>query len=731
MKAAGFNALATYIPWLWHQLDEDDSDFDGHSHPMRNLAGFLDLAAEMGLFIIARPGPYIMAETINEGIPQWVFNKYPQVAFISQDEKVQNIVSYMHPDFLTCVSKWYKAIFEVLAPRQITRSGKIIFVQLDNEMGMLAWVRNIMDTNPDTITRFASHLHQTYVNQLEDRYPTNNLEDFIRVGIVNPTEPYAGKIVEDYRHFYRDYLREYTSYLWSEAVSNGLDVLPVINIHGFANGGKTFPIGLSQLAAIINMDGMISATDVYPGSIGEGNIHQLLLVNEMTKALQNKQQPLFSMEFQAGGINDFSGGQSSLSDLHTRLCISSGMRAINHYLFCAGENDPLLSPVKRHDWGPPVRKDGTLRKQYFRYPKLSKVLNSYGTDLILAKPKTITTIGFLLDNFMTEVNNKFTQEYTNLITHQREIILFDMIARGLTLTQRPFDAVELGQCVLDVLQTPNCWVMMEKQCNADIQLKLVEYINQGGNLILAGRMCVEDFNHEACTILKDAIGIQQINSALPFVSNSISAFQYQDVPVSFLETYAGEFDEVFARRENGDAAGFIKQVGKGKLMMLGAAFAADTLDDLDIVHQMALKMDCPPLFTLTDWADVRLSRSENGGFLFINNYQDDPVETRIECEKEILLGGNPVKIPARRGLILPIDWKLRNDVTIHYVTSEITEISENGSGITLKTAQDEFFAELTLLGYRCDPSKMIKKSGERRRISLHGKEGVIALTRDE
>ena len=53
LKNAGFNALASYIPWLWHQLEEDVSDFDGHSHPMRDLAGFLDLAAEMGLLIIA------------------------------------------------------------------------------------------------------------------------------------------------------------------------------------------------------------------------------------------------------------------------------------------------------------------------------------------------------------------------------------------------------------------------------------------------------------------------------------------------------------------------------------------------------------------------------------------------------------------------------------------------------------------------------------------------------
>jgi beta-galactosidase len=731
LKAAGFNALATYIPWLWHQLDEDVSDFDGHSHPMRNLEGFLDLAAKMDMLIIARPGPYIMAETINEGIPPWVFRKYPQAAYISQDNAVQNIASYLQPDFTNCVKKWYQAIFEVLAPRQITRGGKIILVQLDNEMGMMQWVRNIMDINSDTISRFAAYLHQTYGQDLSGRYPADPLEEFIRKTLVNPEETYSGKMVEDYRRYYRYYLREYTSFLWSEARSNGMEVPPVINIHGFANGGKTFPIGLSQLVSAMGLEGMISATDVYPGFIGEGNFHQLLLVNEMTKALQNPKQPLFSIEFQAGGNHDFGGGQSSLYELHSRLCVSSGMRAINHYLFCDGENDPILSPVKRHDWGHPVRKDGTLRKHYARYPKLSRVLNCYGTDLVLARPKTVTTIGFLLDDYMTEVNNQFTKEYTSIITHQRDFVLFDMIAKGLALTHRPFNALELSRNDLDVFQTPNCWVMMEKQCNADTQQKLVDYVQKGGRLILAGRMFEKEFNEKDCTILKDAIGIKQVKDDLISRPNHINAFNYRDVPVSFLQTYAGEFDEVFARLDNGEVAGFIKAIGKGKVLVFGAAMTAETLDDLDIVNQMALKMDCLPLFTLSEWADVRLSSSPKGDFLFINNYQDDPVETTVMYEKKILLGGNPVKIPARSGMILPIEWKLNNGVQLHYSTSEIIEVAEDEAGITLRTAQDSFIAELTLAGYNCDPSKIIKETGGRRRIQLSGKDGMIALRRDD
>jgi len=40
LKQAGFNAVASYIPWLWHQVEEDLTDLDGHSHSMRDLAGF-------------------------------------------------------------------------------------------------------------------------------------------------------------------------------------------------------------------------------------------------------------------------------------------------------------------------------------------------------------------------------------------------------------------------------------------------------------------------------------------------------------------------------------------------------------------------------------------------------------------------------------------------------------------------------------------------------------------
>jgi len=145
---------------------------------------------------------------------------------------------------------------------------------------------------------------------------------------------------------------------------------------------------------------------------------------------------------------------------------------------------------------------------------------------------------------------------------------------------------------------------------------------------------------------------------------------------------------------------------------------------------MALKMECPPAFQLNSWADVRLSTGDKGSFLFINNYQDDPIETTVEYKNEVLFAGHLVAISARRGLILPIEWQINSKVRLHYGTSEVMEIKEDESTITLKMDQNLFTAELTVSGYSCSKAIIINNLDKAQRVKINGKEGMIILRKE-
>src|SRR5215468_5890090 len=59
MKAEGYNAVSIYFDWAYHSPKQGVYDFTS----VRNVDLLLDMAQQAGLYVIARPGPYINAET--------------------------------------------------------------------------------------------------------------------------------------------------------------------------------------------------------------------------------------------------------------------------------------------------------------------------------------------------------------------------------------------------------------------------------------------------------------------------------------------------------------------------------------------------------------------------------------------------------------------------------------------------------------------------------------------
>ena len=52
LKEANCNCLSTYIPWNWHQYEEDKCDFTGKTHPCRDVKTFLQMAVDADFLLV-------------------------------------------------------------------------------------------------------------------------------------------------------------------------------------------------------------------------------------------------------------------------------------------------------------------------------------------------------------------------------------------------------------------------------------------------------------------------------------------------------------------------------------------------------------------------------------------------------------------------------------------------------------------------------------------------------
>lgn len=121
LKAAGYNTVDLYFNWDYHSSAPGQYDFSGY----KNVDALLAIVAELGLYLIARPGPYINAETARGGLPAWLFQQ-PDVQLRNRLSEVD----HYSPAYMQHVEAWMDQIL----PR-IACCPTLIMVQIENEYG--------------------------------------------------------------------------------------------------------------------------------------------------------------------------------------------------------------------------------------------------------------------------------------------------------------------------------------------------------------------------------------------------------------------------------------------------------------------------------------------------------------------------------------------------------------------------------------------------------------------
>ena len=121
MRANGYNAVSLYFFWGLHQSKEG-GPFDFSKGTIKDLDMLLTIAQEEGLYVIARPGPYVNAEISMGGLPAWMTN-------------YSGGLRTTDPKVLAASKAWLHAFNQIASKHLVTKGGgSVLLYQVENEL---------------------------------------------------------------------------------------------------------------------------------------------------------------------------------------------------------------------------------------------------------------------------------------------------------------------------------------------------------------------------------------------------------------------------------------------------------------------------------------------------------------------------------------------------------------------------------------------------------------------
>lgn len=130
-KAMGCNTIAAYVFWNYHEIKDGVFDFKTGN---KNIAEFIRICKEEGMWVMLRPGPYVCAEWDFGGLPTSLL-KIPDIKIRCMDSR-----------YMSAVTHYVNALAKEVAPLQCSNSGPIVMVQVENEYGSYANDKEYLET---------------------------------------------------------------------------------------------------------------------------------------------------------------------------------------------------------------------------------------------------------------------------------------------------------------------------------------------------------------------------------------------------------------------------------------------------------------------------------------------------------------------------------------------------------------------------------------------------------
>ena len=622
-KDAGLSFVSTYVPWSFHEEVEGQFDFENGNH---NLREFVTLCRKHGLKCVLKPGPYVMSELVEHGLPLWMRTKYPQFFAKDRNGKIHPVpvVSYLHPGYLEKVRLWYQKFFEQV--KDFIDDGTIPIIQLDNEVGMFHWITGTGDFSEVTIDHFREFLKKTYdENDLENLFGSKSLDEVVSK-LLEGDE--IATIV--YMDFSRQYFSKYIERLKSFMNELGVNIPVYVNVHGFdqvdyAKRGANYPIGISQLLEAGKGENILTG-DYYIGNVVHENFSDLVIANIFMQAVLER-KPLTSLEFQSGFQIDKPKLLPSTIKLTTGLCLAMGMKLINYYMFAGGKNPKNLGLIDEiHDWQAPISYNGKLRKSYTVIKELINQISQTSNDLFNSEYIFDMYFGFIPSYFKTEFLK--SGEMKNKLEHQRKRYIFEGLLRAFILENYKFSGLNLESENLCTSYDKPILVFSTEYMPEKVQQNLVTLVQNGANVVIYPFTPDKDEFGRRCTILQDFIGIRSKD----FGTNELEIDE-RKIGTDFTTIFEVEGNIKPFAFNKGRVVGFNKKLSKGSITVFGVGFGLENEYKKFVCNEIAKEIGLERNFEVEsdEFVDVYLRRTEKSHILFILNYDDH--EKRVTVKR--------------------------------------------------------------------------------------------------
>lgn len=305
----GISHVATYLSWRRHESRAGVVDF---TSPRLDVLRFLDLCAERGLGVHLKPGPWICAEEVGGGLPDWVLTQRDLLALDHTGKWVlgynppfkHSVPSYASPKFRRLAAGWLERVWHVIGDH--ARPGGIIeAVQLDNEPSVAfqdAMYR--ADYSPAALDQFRDFVLSRYgsLAAVGDAWASPISRRDAITAPVPPPGRTPSQRERDWADFHEHYISDYLAFLHQTICSLGGEHLTAsvnLNTHpvrGFPQNGQHIAQTLRDARPDASI--IVGEDHYFVPPIGEGDLAQLELGAALGR--HSATDLVWSPELQAG-----------------------------------------------------------------------------------------------------------------------------------------------------------------------------------------------------------------------------------------------------------------------------------------------------------------------------------------------------------------------------------------------------------------------------------------------